>query len=467
MNVPGTPERPLRVAIIGSGPSGFYAAEQLLKQEDLSVEVDMFERLPTPYGLVRGGVAPDHPKIKSVTKVFDRIAAKPGFSYYGHVEFGSDVTRDDLADHYHALIYATGTQTNRKLGIPGEHLSGCYGATEFVAWYNGHPDYCDLEFDFLRGCAMVVGLGNVAMDVARMLARTTDELRQTDVADYALKELATSNIETIHIVGRRGPVQSKFTPHELKEIGELDNVDVIVIPEELELDPASRVYIESGKHKTAAENFELLTRYANTPPAGKPKRVAFRFLISPVEIIGTDTVEAIKIAKNELYQDEQGRLRSRHTGEYETIPICAIFSSVGYQGVPLPGVPFDEARGTIPNVKGRVLTQPDGDEQSIGDYVAGWIKRGPSGVIGTNKPDSTETVKSLLEDARQGKLLTPSKPDRAAVESLLKERGIRYISYEEWQILDRLEIERGKAEGRPRRKFSDVDEMLKALDQHT
>lgn len=313
---------------------------------------------------------------------------------------------------------------------------------------------------------MVIGLGNVAMDVARMLARTAEELQETDVADHALEALAQSNIETIYIVGRRGPAQSKFTPHEIKEMGELENADVIVSPEELVLDPFSQAYIDSGKDRAAISNLEQLSHYANTPPTGKSKRIVFRFLASPVEIIGTDQVEAIRIVKNELYQDDRGRLRPQPTGDFETIPGCAVFSSVGYRGVPLPGVPFYEPWGTIPNDQGRVLTQLDGGEQSIGDYVTGWIKRGPSGVIGTNKPDSAETVESLLEDVRQGKLLSPSKPDRAAVETLLKDRGIRYVSYEEWQILDQLEIKRGEAAGRPRRKFSDVDEMLRALEQH-
>jgi ferredoxin--NADP+ reductase len=466
MTEPGTPENPLRVAIIGSGPSGFYAAERLFKQKDMTIEVDMFERLPTPYGLVRGGVAPDHQKIKSVTKIFDRIAARPEFRYYGNVEFGTNVTRDDLADHYHALIYAVGTASSRKLGIPGEDLPGYYGATEFVAWYNGHPDYRHLAFDLSRECAMVIGIGNVAMDVARILALTKNELAQTDIADYALNALAESNIKTIYIVGRRGPAQSKFTNPEIKELGELEDAEVVVRQDELVLDPFSQAYIDSGEDKVAINNLEYLAHYASMPSSGKSKRIVFRFLASPVEIIGDERVEAVKIVKNELYQDDRGAVRPRPTDEFETIPGCVVFSSVGYRGVALPGVPFHESWGVIPNEKGRVLTQFDGGKQCIGDYVTGWIKRGPSGVIGTNKPDSAETVESLLEDVRAGKLLEPSKPDRAAVESLLKKRGVRYVSFEEWQFLDQLEIKRGKAAGRPRRKFSDVDEMLQALEQY-
>ncbi len=466
MSTPGTPENPLRVAVIGSGPSGFYAAEHLQKQADLAVEIDMFECLPTPYGLVRGGVAPDHSKIKSVTGVYDRIAAQPGFRFYGNVEFGTDVTYADLADHYHALIYAVGAQTDRRLGIPGEDLPGSYGATEFVAWYNGHPDYRDCEFDLSQESAAVIGIGNVAMDVARILARTEDDLRSTDIADYALEALADSGVRTIYVMGRRGPAQSKFTNPEIREMGDLADADVIVAPEEVELDPLSRAYLDTGEGRVAVKNVEYLRRYANTPPAGRSKRVIFRFLVSPVEIIGQERVEAIRIVKNELYESERGALRPRHTGEYETIPVGLVFRSVGYRGVPLPGVPFHDPWGTIPNEKGRVLTRLEGGEPVTGNYVTGWIKRGPTGVIGTNRPDSVETVEALLEDMRAGRLLSPSAPNREALEKLLRERGIRYVTFEEWQILDRLERERGQAVGRPRVKFCRVEEMLAALEEH-
>ncbi len=461
----GTADRLLRVAIIGAGPSGFYAAEHLLEQKALSVEVDIFDRLPTPYGLVRGGVAPDHQKIKSVTQLYDRIASQPGFCFYGNVEFGTDLRRGDMVNYYHALIYAVGAQTDRKLGIPGEDLPGSHPATEFVAWYNAHPDYRELEFDLSQENVAVVGVGNVAMDVARILARSWDELYATDIADYALDALSGSQVKNIYILGRRGPAQAAFTTPELKELGELAIADVVVSPREVILDPLSQAFLDGGEDKVAVKNVKLLKHYAESPAAGKARKVIFRFLVSPVEIIGTDRVEAIKIVKNELYWSEGGELRPRPTEEYETIPVGLVFRSVGYRGVPLPDVPFYDPWGIIPNDKGRVTTQLQDGKQVIGDYVVGWIKRGPYGVIGTNKPDAVETVETLLEDARAGKVLSPSKPDHSALESLLHKRGVRYITYEDWQILDRLEMERGRSVGRPRIKFSRVEEMLAALEE--
>ncbi len=467
MSTIGTPDNPLKVAIIGSGPSGFYAAEHLLKQKDLAVQVDMFERLPTPFGLVRGGVAPDHQKIKSVTKVYERIAQKPNFRFFGHVEFGKDITRADVESLYHAVIYAVGAQTDRKLNIPGEDLPGSHPATEFVAWYNAHPDYRDLQFDLTQENVAVIGVGNVAMDVARILARTVDELRETDIADYALDALAQSRVTNIYILGRRGPAQAKFTNAEIKEFGEMADADVIVAPEEVELDPLSQAYLASDQaDKNAIRNVEILREYAQRQPDGKRRKVIFRFLVSPVEIIGDERVEAIKLVHNELYQDDRGNLRPRATDRYETIPVGLVFRSVGYRGVPLPDVPFREDWGTIPNDKGRVLTAADG-EVLRGHYVTGWIKRGPSGIIGTNKPDSVETVEQLLADRAADALLQPSNTAADAVIELLKSRGVRYVTFDDWKRLDELELKRGEAVGRPRLKFSSVEEMLAALDGET
>lgn len=459
----GTSNNPLRVAIIGSGPSGFYAAGRLQEQKNLVVEIDMFDRLPTPYGLVRGGVAPDHQKIKSVTKVYDRIASRHNFRFFGNVEFGNDVTLSDLERHYHAIIYAVGAQSDRQLGIPGEDLAGSHAATEFVAWYNAHPDYRHFEFDLSQEKAVVIGLGNVAMDVVRILAQTHDELYPTDIADYALEELKHSNVKEIYVLGRRGPAQSAFTNPEIKELGELDDAEVIVAPEEIVLDPYSQAFIDSGEDKVAVKNVEILKGYSQQTPQGKSRRIIMRFLASPVEIIGKDRVEAIKIVKNELYQTEKGEIRPRETDQYETIPVGLVFRSVGYRGVPLPGIPFYEKWGTIPNEKGRVMTAIKDGQQVIGNYVVGWIKRGPSGVIGTNKPDSVETVDMLLEDMTNGKLLAPTDPRRESIEDLLNEREIEYVTFDDWLKLDELEQERGAAINRPRVKFSQVDEMLEAV----
>jgi ferredoxin--NADP+ reductase len=465
MTTLGTPDNPLRIAIIGSGPSGFYAAEHLQKQKTLSVEIDMFDRLPTPYGLVRGGVAPDHQKIKSVTKVYDRIAAQPNFRFYGNVEFGTDITREQLAQHYHAIIYAVGAQTDRRLDISGEDLPGSHPATEFVAWYNGHPDYRDYQFDLSQEAVAVIGVGNVAMDVVRILGRTREELLETDIADYALEALAQSSVKTIYILGRRGPAQSAFTNPEIKELGEMVDCDIIVAPEEVQLDPHSQEYLDSGADKVAAKNVETLRQYSQQAPQGKAKKIIMRFLVSPVEILGTERIEALKIVKNELYKADDGSLRPRATEQTETLPVGLVFRSVGYRGKPLPGVPFYEKWGTIPNDKGRVLTDIKNGEQVMGDYVVGWIKRGPSGVIGTNKPDSVETVDMLLEDMANGKLMNPTQPSRDALEALLRQQKPNYVTFEDWQVLDALEQERGQAAGRPRLKFTRVEEMLDALAQ--
>jgi ferredoxin/flavodoxin---NADP+ reductase len=460
----GSPANPLRAAIIGSGPSGFYAAEHLLKQVGTTIQVDMFDRLPTPFGLVRGGVAPDHPKIKSVTKVYDRVAANPNFRFFGHVEFGTDIVYTELAKHYHAIIYAVGAQTDRRMDIPGEELPGSHPATEFVAWYNAHPDFCDYEFDLSVENVAVIGLGNVAMDVIRILARTTEELAETDIADYALEALKRSKVKNIYVLGRRGPAQAAYTNPEIKELGELADAEVIVSAEDANLDPYSQQFIESGADRTAVKNVEVLQSYASRGDTGKTCKIIMRFLVSPVEIIGTDKVEAIKIVKNELQPDDKGNLKPRPTGEYETIPVGLVFRSVGYQGVALPGVPFNEKAATIPNDKGRVQNAAGG-EAVIGNYVVGWIKRGPSGVIGTNKPDAVETVEALLEDFRAGKLLVPSDPEPHAVTALLDNRHIRYVSYADWLLLDAIEQQRGASRNAPRLKFSRVDEMLDAIDE--
>lgn len=460
----GTKTAPLRVAIIGSGPSAFYAAGELQKQDDLVIDVDMFERLPTPFGLVRGGVAPDHPKIKAVTKVYDQIASHPNFRFWGNVTFGRDITYADLTAHFHAIIYATGAQTDRPMNIPGENLPGSHAATEFVAWYNAHPDYRDDTFDLSQERVAVIGNGNVAMDVVRVLARSEAALRQTDIADYALEALSRSRVKEILMLGRRGPAQAKFTNPELKELEELTDADVIIAPEEIELDELSREFIRSGKDRSAERNVQMLMEYAHQQPAGRPKQIIMRFLVSPVEIIGTDHVEAIKLVKNELYQRADGSLRPRPTGEIEIIPVGLVFRSIGYHGVALPDVPFDETNGIIPNRQGRVI---DADQPPrTGEYVTGWIKRGPIGIIGTNKPDAHETISQLCEDVRQGVMLRPSAPDREAVGALLNERHTPYVTYDDYRILDQIEQERGQAAGRPRVKFSRVADMLAALAAH-
>lgn len=464
MTIPGTTAHPLRVAIIGAGPTGFYAAEHLFKQKELAVTVDMFDRLPTPFGLVRGGVAPDHQKIKTVTKAFDRTARHPGFRFFGYVEFGRHISIEDLHRFYHQIIFTTGAQTDRQMNIPGEELSGSHPATEFVAWYNGHPDFRERKFNLSGERAVVVGVGNVAIDVARMLCLTPEELAKTDMADYAIEALANSNIKEVFVLGRRGPAQAAFTTPEIREIGELAGTGVCVLPQEAELDPLSRQALEQSRDRAALKKVEILQEYARRQPAGKARKLTFRFLVSPVEILGNAAgqVTGIRLVKNRLYATEAGTLRPRATDQFEEMPVDLVFRSVGYRGVALPGVPFHEKWGVILNEKGRVIN-PATHQPLTGHYTAGWIKRGPSGVIGTNKPDAVETVTCMLQDLANGKILSPDRPDAAAAEAFIRQQQPNYFSYEDWLRLDEIETARGREQGRPRVKFTRIEDMLAAL----
>ena len=452
----GTDQRPLRVAIVGSGPSGFYAAQPLLKSET-SVIVDMYDRLPVPYGLVRYGVAPDHAKIKNVTNVYKRTAEQPGFSFMGNVNVGKDISVEELKKYYDAIIFTCGAETDRKLGVPGEDLEGSYTATEFVAWYNGHPDYRDRQFDLSGEVAVIIGVGNVAMDVCRILCKTVDELKTTDIAQHALDVLAKSNIKEIHMVGRRGPAQAKFTPMEIREFGELTDCDPIVDPKDMEISEVSQTELDDPKNSANKKNFEILKAYSTREDTGKPKKFFIHFLESPAELVGEGKVQKLIIEKNELV-GEPGKQKSKGTGVKSEMNCDILFRSVGYRGIAIEGVPFHEAWGIFPNKEGRIT---DGDSVVPGLYTAGWIKRGPSGVVGTNKPDSEETVARLLEDVSH---LTPcEQPDTKAVLDLLNQKGVRVVSFDDWQKIDASEIERGQRIGKPREKYISVDEMIVAL----
>jgi ferredoxin--NADP+ reductase len=441
--------------VVGSGPAGFYAANALLSA-DPPAEVDMFERLPTPWGLVRLGVAPDHPKLKEVSRAFERTAQLPGFRFFGNVELGRDVTHDDLARVYDAVVYAVGAQTDRRLAIPGEDLPGSWSATELVAWYNGHPDFQEVPFDLGHERAVVVGAGNVALDVVRMLALTDEELAPTDITDRAAEAIAASPLRELVLLSRRGPAQASFTTPELKELGELAGADVLVEPAALELDPASEASLETDTN--ARRNVEVLRGYAARKPQAKPRSIHLRFCVSPTAILGDDRVEGVEIVRNELVAQD-GRISAVPTGETETIPCGLVFRSIGYHGIPLPGVPFDERTGTIPNDGGRIL---DGNGAPLpGAYVAGWIKRGPTGVIGTNKKDATETISRLLEDAESGRL-PRSETGADAIVELLEERGAGPVVYAGWEAIDALERSRGESHGRPRVKLCSWDELLAA-----
>jgi len=451
-----TAERPLRVAVVGSGPAGFYAAGALLTA-DLAVEVDMIERLPTPWGLVRLGVAPDHENIKAVSRAFEKIAARPGYRFFGNVEVGRDVTHDDLSRLYDAVVYTFGAQTDRRLEIPGEDLPGSWPATAFVAWYNGHPDFQDLSFDLSHERAVVIGNGNVAIDCARMLSLTREELASTDTTDAAEEAIVDSGVREIVMLGRRGPVQASFTPVELQELGELGGADVVVDPAELELDPASEAALTEDRDRVR-RNIEILREFAQREPSGKPRTLQLRFLVSPVAILGDDHVEAVEVVHNELVSDEQGRIVARPTDRREVIPCGLVLRSVGYRGVALEGVPFDERGAVIPNQGGRVLSTDSAHLRGV--YCAGWIKRGPTGVIGTNKKDATETVQLLLEDAAAGLIGTGAKD--GSLEALLEEREVEAVTYAGWESIDRSERTRGVPLGRPRVKHATWDDLLEA-----
>jgi ferredoxin--NADP+ reductase len=453
----GAPDNPLRVAVVGSGPAGFYTAGHLLSAKELSVEVDMFDRLPTPFGLVRAGVAPDHPKIKSVTRVYEKTAAKPEFRFFGNVNVGTDIGHEDLKRRYRAVVYAYGAETDRQLGVEGEDLPGSWAATEFVAWYNGHPDYRDLEFDLSSERVAVIGNGNVAMDVARMLVLPREELGITDTADHAIEALSRSKVKEVYILGRRGPAQAAFTNPELRELGELTDADVIVEP--FELDSHSARSIEGDGEITPRRNVEILQEYAAREPAGKPKRVVLRFLVSPVEIRGDGKVEQLELVHNHLEHGGDGGLRAQATDRHETLDVGLVFRSIGYRGVPIEGVPFDEWHGTIPNEEGRVVN-PETQRTVPGEYVAGWIKRGPSGVIGTNKRDAQETVDHLLEDVRENRLADPEIGGSDSIEELIRERRPDFVSYAGWELIDAVEKAAGEPHGRPRVKLTRIAEML-------
>jgi ferredoxin--NADP+ reductase len=447
-----------RVAVVGAGPAGFYTTEKLLKATDVEIEVELFDRLPTPWGLVRAGVAPDHPKIKAVSRVYEKTAALPGFRFHGNVEVGRDVTHDELLAHHHAVVYAHGASGDRRLGIAGEDLSGSHAATEFVAWYNGHPDACEAAFDLSARRAVVVGNGNVALDVARMLVLTRDELAVTDIADHALAALAASSIEEVVVLGRRGPAQAAYTTPELRELGELVDADVVVDPGDAELDDHSRTWLDGDEADgTSRRNVEVVGEYARRRPSGKPKRVVLRFLASPVEILGDGRVEAIRVARNELVADG-GALRARPTGEVETLECGLVLRSIGYRGTPIVGVPFDDRSSTVANEGGRVI-DPEMGEPLPGVYTAGWIKRGPSGVIGTNKKCATDTVAQVLADLGAGRLPEPG-GGSAALDELLDERAPARVGYAEWERIDEHERRAGERVGRPRVKLTRLSDLL-------
>ncbi|AHH18394.1 putative ferredoxin/ferredoxin--NADP reductase [Nocardia nova SH22a] len=457
-----TPARPpkelgtLRVAIVGAGPAACYAADELLRRAD--VEVEMFDRLPTPYGLVRAGVAPDHPGTKSVSAMFESAFRRDTLQYRLNVEVGKHISHDELLAHHHAVIYAVGASTDRRLDVPGEDLPGSHSATEFVAWYNGHPDYAERSFDLSGERAVIVGNGNVALDVARVLTVAPDDLAKTDIADHALDALRNSNIREVVVLGRRGPLQAAYTSAEFLALGHLKGVDVVIDPAELELDPASQALLDDPDIEPSLKlKYELAQEYAAEAPNPDNKRIVFRYLASPTEISGDGHVEAVEFVHNELVA-EDGRIVARASDRTETLAASMVLRSIGYRGVPIADLPFDERSGIVPNEHGRVVADA---AHVTGVYVSGWIKRGPRGVIGSNRVDATETVEQLLEDFTTGKLAAPQ-GDRAALEALLAQRQPDAVGREGWKAIDTAEKTAGKTGGRPRVKFTSIEDLLKA-----
>ncbi|HVS25822.1 MAG TPA: FAD-dependent oxidoreductase [Burkholderiales bacterium] len=456
MDAPGTAGNPLRVVVVGAGPSGFYAAEALLKSGQ-TVSVDMIERLPAPYGLVRYGVAPDHPKLKEAILVYAVIARLPHFNLLGNVAVGRDVTVEELRAHYHGVIFACGAETDRRLGVPGEDLPGSHTATEFVAWYNGHPDYRERSFDLSAEVVAIVGQGNVAADVCRILAKSVDELKATDISEHALDALAASRVREIHVIGRRGAAQAKFTNKELKELGELASCDDVVDPQDMELNSESVAELEVKSNFVSAKNVEIFRAFAARAPTGKPRRIVFHFLKSPVALTGAARMEQVVLGRNRLEGAPMQQV-ARETGETDLLRCGLLFRSIGYSGVPIPGVPFDARRGVFPTQDGRIV---DGSGVP-GLYAAGWIKRGPTGIIGTNRADSIATVKSLLADLPR--LAPAAKAGAEALVPLLASRGVRVVNLADWLKIDAAEVARGQPKGKPREKFTRVAEMLQCLD---
>lgn len=452
----GTERRPLRVAVVGSGPSGFFAVEALFRSK-IRVRTDMFERLPTPFGLVRAGIAPDHAKTKGVIKTYAKLAADERFAFWGNVTIGRDMTVEELRVHYDAVVFATGAETDASLDIPGEHLPGSHSATEFVGWYNAHPDHSARLFDLSCETAVIIGQGNVAVDVARILSKSVDELRHTDIAEYALDALAESKIRDIYLIGRRGPVQAKFTSAELRELGGLSECDPVVDPADLSLNRASQLELDDHRGEQARRNMAVLEEFVTRRSSGKKKRCMIRFLCSPLELRGQRKIETVILERN-TPAGEPFAQRATGTGQTQELACGILFRSVGYRGRPIPGVPFDDRRGIFPNQEGRIMC--DG-EPVTGLYAAGWIRRGPTGLIGQNKADSAATITALLEDLD---LLPPCQvPDTDALRETLSARNVRIVGFDDWLRIDAAETARGQVKGKPREKFATIEDMLAVL----
>eukprot|EP01047_Picozoa_sp_COSAG01_P002587 COSAG01_NODE_69_length_28801_cov_10.460038_13_plen_465_part_00 len=451
----------LRVAVIGAGPSGFYAVDQLFKS-DKNVEVDLFDALPTPYGLLRGGVAPDHQRMKSVAKYYERVAVKnkEKFNFLGNVEVGKDIQIDELKEYYDAIILSYGASGDRLTGLPGEDLKNIHSAREFVAWYNGHPDYTDYQFDLSSESVAIIGQGNVAVDVARILGKTIEELKSSDIPEPVLKKLAESKVKDIYMIGRRSPVQVAFTEMEIKELGELDDCNVIVDSKDLDLSSSNKAELEDSSNNKAQKNYRVLDAYSKKQTQNKNKNIHIKFFSSPTNFEGEKKVSGLNCEKVTL-EGEPFKQKIQYTGKNISYKADLVFRSIGYKGLSLKGVPYNEKKGVIPNKEGQVIDE--NEKPCTGLYTSGWIKRGPSGVIGTNKPCSTETVNTLLEQIEN--LNTAKNRNSEDLIKKLEESGCQVVSFEDWLKIDEIEVKEGQALGKPREKIIRREEALKKINK--
>ncbi|MGY0541534.1 FAD-dependent oxidoreductase [Nocardioides sp. YJ-D4] len=433
------------VAVVGAGPAGFFAAQALLAHPDLEIHVDMYDRLPTPTGLVRAGVAPDHPKIKLVSAKFEKTAAHPRFRFIGNAELGAHYTREDLVSRYDAVLYSVGAQGDRRLGVIGEALHGVVSARDFVGWYNGHPDHAQLEADLDVERAVVIGNGNVALDVARILMTPVERLRATDIAPHALDRLSEKSIREVVILGRRGAADAAFTPPEIEELAEMTGARVVIDPADLDIGDRETLPVLTQRALAAMDKYAE----SDTQPGPEERRITFQFRSSPVAFSGHGRVESMMLGRNVVEADEGGRRRAVDSGEREISEVGLVVRAVGYRGVPVAGLPFDEETGTIANDDGRV-------RGGLHEYVAGWIKRGPSGIIGTNKKCAVDTVRLVLEDLAAEDSVSEGPVDLGWLEA----RQPAAVSWHGWQMIDEHERAEGAASGRARVKVCDRQELV-------
>lgn len=451
---------PLQVVIIGSGPSGFYVAEALLNS-GISTEITIIEKLPCPYGLIRYGVAPDHQKLKSISQTLDVIAENPSVTYLGNVEVGKDIQINELMQHYHVLVFTTGMPKSSLLEIDGENLIGVHPSSNFIGWYNGHPDYQQQTFDFTHNSAVIIGHGNVAIDICRVLAKPIDELRKSDIPEPALELLSQNKIKNIHLVGRRGPVQAKFTTKELHELGKLENCNVSINPKHLELGEICQQELDEIANLIAKKNHRVFQTYSanfTTTPDSDKKQIAIDFMLNPKAFKGDTQLQSIVFEKTRFEGAAFNQVAIPSSDLFE-IPCGLAFTSVGFKGAQFSGLAIDNKKGTLSNKNSKLINEHG--EIVSGLYAAGWVKRGPNGVIGTNRECAQDTVNQIVEDVPE--LINHPAYGKASLIEHLQAKNIQFVTFNDWKVIDAVEVEQGHKLGKPREKFTSVSSMLACL----